>query len=342
MAEEEADVVVIGGGAAGLSAALTLARARRAVIVVDAREPRNAPAAGVHGWLTRDGIAPAELVTIGAREVERYGGRTRYARAVAARRMPQGFVVDTDRGDRMHGRRLLVATGVADELPPIDGLRERWGRDVVHCPYCHGWEIRDRPIGVLGSVHHALLFRQWSARVTLLRHTSPAPTAAQAAQLTARGITVVDGAVRALEVVDDRLTGARLESGRTVPIAALALAPRLAARDALLLDLGVETAPHPSGAGRYVVADAGGRTSVPGVWVAGNVTDIVAGVAQSAAGGVTAAAAINADLVEEDTRLAVDRWRREGFHAEIERANSERVLGARRHGLDSLLPAPPS
>ncbi|WP_425298355.1 FAD-dependent oxidoreductase [Nocardia abscessus] len=105
MAEEkQVDVVVIGGGAAGLSAALTLARARRTVVVVDAREPRNAPAAGVHGWLTRDGIPPAALVTIGAREVEQYGGRIRYARAMAARRTPDGFVVDTDRGGR-GGRR---------------------------------------------------------------------------------------------------------------------------------------------------------------------------------------------------------------------------------------------
>ncbi|MFE7745848.1 NAD(P)/FAD-dependent oxidoreductase [Nocardia sp. NPDC057455] len=340
--EKQVDVVVIGGGAAGLSAALTLARARRSVVVLDAREPRNAPAAGVHGWLTRDGIAPTALLTIGAREVEQYGGRIRYGRAATAERTPDGFVVDTDRGERLHGRRLLVATGLVDELPPIDGLRERWGRDVVHCPYCHGWEIRDRPIGVLGSVHHALLFRQWSARVTLLRHTSPAPAAEQAERLAARGIAVVDGAVRALEVVDDRLSGARLESGRVVPIAALALPPRLVAHDGLLIGLGVETAEHPSGSGTHVVADAGGRTSVPGVWVAGNVTDILAGVVQSAAGGVTAAAALNADLIEEDTRLAVRRWRTAGFAADVERANSERVLGARRHGLDSLLPTPPS
>ncbi|MGK8490517.1 NAD(P)/FAD-dependent oxidoreductase [Nocardia asiatica] len=343
MAEDkQVDVVVIGGGAAGLSAALTLARARRSVVVVDAREPRNAPAAGVHGWLTRDGIPPTALVSIGAREVEQYGGRIRYGRAVAARRTPDGFVVDTDRGEPLRARRLLVATGLTDELPPIGGLRERWGRDVVHCPYCHGWEIRDRPIGVLGSVHHALLFRQWSTAVTLLRHTAPAPDAEQAEQLAARGIAVVEGVVSTLEVVDDRLAGARLESGRVVPIAALAIAPRPVARDALLLGLGAEIAAHPSGSGTHVVADAGGRTRAPGVWVAGNVTDLVAGVVQSAAGGVTAAAAINADLLAEDTRLAVERWRTQRFSADLERVNSERVLGARRHGLDSLLAPPPS
>ncbi|WP_454197599.1 NAD(P)/FAD-dependent oxidoreductase [Nocardia sp. Marseille-Q1738] len=339
--ETQVDVVVIGGGAAGLSAALTLVRARRSVVVVDAREPRNGPAAGVHGWLTRDGMPPTALVAVGAREVEQYGGRIVYGRAESARRTPNGFVVETDRGS-FRGRRLLVASGLVDELPPITGVRERWGRDVVHCPYCHGWEIRDRPIGVLGSVHHALLFRQWSTQVTLLRHSSPPPSTEQAERLAARGIAVVDGVVSALEIVDDRLAGARLDSGRLVPIAALAIAPRLVARDTLLLGLGVETAEHPSGSGTYVATEAGGRTSVPGIWVAGNVTDIAAGVVQAAASGVTAGAAINADLIEEDTRQAVDRWRATGFSADLERVNSQRVLGPRRHGLDSLLPTPPS
>ncbi|MBF6302385.1 NAD(P)/FAD-dependent oxidoreductase [Nocardia amamiensis] len=337
--ETQVDVVVVGGGAAGLSAALTLVRARRSVVVIDALEPRNGPAAGVHGWLTRDGMPPTALVAAGAREVEQYGGRIVYTRAESARRTPNGFVVDTDRGS-FRGRRLLVASGLVDELPTITGVRERWGRDVVHCPYCHGWEIRDRPIGVLGSVHHALLFRQWSTQVTLLRHSSPPPSTEQSEQLAARGIAVVDGVVSALEIVDDRLAGARLDSGRLVPIAALAIAPRLVTRDTLLLGLGVETAEHASGI--HVAADIGGRTSVPGVWVAGNVADIAAGVVQAAASGVTAGAAINADLIEEDTRQAVDRWRAGGFSADAERATSQRVPAARRHGLDSLLPMPPS
>ncbi|MEU4344941.1 NAD(P)/FAD-dependent oxidoreductase [Nocardia sp. NPDC023852] len=336
--EEQFDVVVIGGGPAGLSAALTLARARRSVVVIDAREPRNGPADGVHGLLSREGMSPTALLTVGAREVEQYGGRIVYAQAESAKRTSDGFMVGTDRGDRFCGRRLLVASGLVDELPPIVGLRERWGREVVHCPYCHGWEIRDQPIGVLGSVHHALLFRQWSAQVTLLRHTSPEPTSEQAEQLAARGIPVVDGTVTGLEIVDDRLTGVRLDSGRIVPITTLAVAPRLAARDAVPAALGTETSDHPWGLGTHLAADASGRTSVPGVWAAGNVTDLIAGVAQAAASGVTVAAAVNTDLVDEDTRSAVERWRAEAFSAEMERVNCERDLGDRRHGLQSILP----
>jgi thioredoxin reductase len=142
-ASEPYDVIVIGGGAAGLSGALTLARARRTVLVLDAGEPRNAPATGVHGFLTRDGLPPAELVRLGAAEVTRYGGRIRHTRATTARRTAAGFTVETTDGHAARGRRLLLATGLHDELPDVAGLRERWGRDVLHCPYCHGWEFRD-------------------------------------------------------------------------------------------------------------------------------------------------------------------------------------------------------
>jgi thioredoxin reductase len=160
------DVVVIGGGAAGLSGALTLARARRSVLVVDAGSPRNAPAEGVHGFLTRDGITPAELVAIGRQEVARYGAEVVVGEAVAARREGDGFEVTLGDGTSVGARRLLVTTGLVDELPDVAGVRERWGKDVVHCPYCHGWEVRDQAIGVLGTsaraAHQALLFRQWS------------------------------------------------------------------------------------------------------------------------------------------------------------------------------------
>src|SRR5690606_29520712 len=134
------------GGAAGLSGAVTLGRARRSVVVVDAGSPRNAPATGVHGFLTRDGIGPRELVEIGRAEVERYGGTVLPATAVAARRTDDGFEVTLDDGRTIVARRLLVTTGLTDELPDVPGVAQRWGRDVVHCPYCHGWEVRDQPV----------------------------------------------------------------------------------------------------------------------------------------------------------------------------------------------------
>jgi choline dehydrogenase-like flavoprotein len=177
MSDSSIDVVVIGGGAAGLSGALTLARARRSVVVLDDGAPRNRYARGVHGFLSCDRTPPAELPAASRAEVRRYGGRILDTTARSAHRGEDGFTVGTTTGSSLTARRLLITTGLTDELPAIAGLRARWGRDVLHCPYCHGWGIRDEPIGVLGTnpmaVHAALLLRQWSDDVLLFRHTAP-------------------------------------------------------------------------------------------------------------------------------------------------------------------------
>src|SRR5215468_9705195 len=145
------DVAVLGGGAAGLSGAVVLGRARRSVVVVDAGSPRNAPAEGVHEFLSRNDISPLDLVEIGRAEVKRYGGLVLPATAITARRTDDVFEVSLDNGQSIAARRLLVTTGLADELPDITGVAERWGRDVVHCPYCHGWDVRDQPVGVVAT-----------------------------------------------------------------------------------------------------------------------------------------------------------------------------------------------
>ncbi|MFI7216987.1 NAD(P)/FAD-dependent oxidoreductase [Micromonospora maritima] len=310
------EVLVIGGGAAGLSGALMLARARRSVLVVDAGSPRNAPADGVHALLARDGIPPAELLARGRDEVRGYGGHLLTGEVQSVTRDDDGFDVTLADGRRVRAGHLLVTTGLVDELPEVPGLRERWGRDVVHCPYCHGWEVRDRAIGVLGSgplsVHQALLFRQWSDDVVYLRHTAPPLTDEQAEQLAARGVPVIEGEVAAVEVAGDRLTGVRLRDGRTVAREVLTVAPRMVARAGFLAGLGLRPTPHPSGAGEHVPADPTGRTDVPRVWVAGNVTDLSAQVGSAAAAGAWTAAMINADLVAEETRRAVEAHRARG------------------------------
>ncbi|MFJ7156962.1 NAD(P)/FAD-dependent oxidoreductase [Streptomyces sp. NPDC101118] len=315
--EDAYDVVVVGGGAAGLSGALMLARARRSVLVVDAGAPRNAPADAVHGLLGREGTAPADLAARGREEVRGYGGLvlTGEVAGVSRRGAPDGtaFGVRLADGRAVGARRLLVASGLVDVLPEVPGLRERWGGDVVHCPYCHGWEVRDRAVGVLGSgpmaVHQALLFRQWSADVTLFRHTAPEPTAEEAEQLAARDIAVVEGEVTAVETEPaagaDRLVGVGLADGTRVAREVLAVQPRAVLRAGFLAGLGLRPAQHPSGAGEYLPVDAAGRTDVPGVWAAGNVTDPSAQVGAAAAAGALAAAQINGDLVADDTRRAV-------------------------------------
>jgi thioredoxin reductase len=305
MGTQTFDVVIIGGGAAGLSAALVLGRARRRVAVIDAGSPRNAPAAHMQGYLSRDGMPPAELLATGRAEVAGYGVELRDD---AVERVEPGFTVHLSSGAALDARRILVATGVVDGIPDIPGVRDRWGRDLLHCPYCHGWEVRDQPLGVLGSnpqsIVHAQLVRQWSDDVVYFAHTQE-PTPDEAAALDARGIAVVRGEVARLVVEHDRLTGVELADGRVVARTAVFVRPLITPRpDNLPASLGCDL----DEAG-FALVDATGRTSVPGVWGAGNAVDPRAQVITAAGQGSAAAIAINADLVVDDVAVAVEAAR---------------------------------
>lgn len=298
------DVVVIGGGAAGLSAALVLSRARRKVLVVDAGEPRNAPATHLHGYLSRDGIAPAELLATGRDEVKGYGGDI--VTGTVTDLVPdgrRGFWVLIG-GQRISARRLLVTTGLRDELPDIGGLGDRWARDVLHCPYCHGHEVRDRRLGVLGgtpgAVRYAQIVRQWTH--DLVYFTPPGTlTGIERTQLLARAIGVVEGTIDRLVIDDaDHLHGVRMHDSCVIRRDALFVPPRFVANDILLVGLDCDV-----DEGGWVVVDETGRTSVPGVWAAGNIVDPRAQVITAAGAGSAAAIALNADLVDEDVANAV-------------------------------------
>jgi thioredoxin reductase len=306
----EYDVVVVGGGAAGLSAALVLSRARRRVAVVDAGEPRNAPAQHMQGFLSRDGVAPSELLRLGREEVTGYGADVVAGRVAGVSRAgehPPQLEVRLVGGDTLTARRVLVATGLRDVLPGIAGVRERWGRDLLHCPYCHGYEVRDQPLGVIGAtaeaVLHAQVVRQWSSDVVLFTHTDDLADDHREGLL-ARAIGVVEGRVARIVVEDDALTGVELADGRVVPRTAAFVRPGMVPDNDLLTGLGCAIDDH-----GWVVADRTGRTSVAGVWVAGNVANPRAQVITAAGEGSAAAIAINADLVDEDVAAALQQYR---------------------------------
>ena len=298
------DVVVVGGGAAGLSAALVLGRAGRRVAVIDAGAPRNAPAAHMQGFLSRDGMPPADLLALGRKEVEGYGVVLEMDTVTGiVNDGAAGFRVVPGAGRSVLARRLLVATGLRDEIPEIPGLRERWAKDVLHCPYCHGFEVRGRKLGVLGgspaAVRYAQIVRQWSDDVVYI---TPAGTLADTErhELTARAIGIVEGAAQRVLVDRDHLRGVELDGERTVPCDALFVPPRFVPNNDLLVGLGCELDED-----GWPVTDANGLTSVAGVWAAGNLANPRAQVITAAGEGSAAAIAINTDLVEDDVRTAV-------------------------------------
>ena len=354
------DVVVVGGGSAGLSAAKILARSRRSVLLVDAGTGRNAPAAGVHNYLYAEGTAPARLAEIGRTEARAYGVEVVDGMATSATVVPQPdpgssrFGVGVHTGDgatrTVGARRVVLATGLIDVLPDVTGLAPRWGRDVLHCPFCHGWEVRDQAVGVLGTnpmaLHQVMLFRQLTDDVVYFQHTAPDPTDEQVEQLAALGVEWVVGEVDAVLTSDDALSGVRMADGRIVPRQALVVATGLEARQDLLADLGLATTDLELGgvvAGHYLPADPSGLTATPGVWAAGNVAAPMAQVISSAAAGSAAGAAVHMDLMGEDTQVAVTALRARqasggtamfsAAAAAAEAENCERVLGDRRHGL---------
>lgn len=309
------DVVVIGGGAAGLNGALMLARSRRSVVVVDSGTPRNAPAEGVHGLLGLDGTPPAELLERGRAEVRHYGGTVLSGEVVkAAATDPSAdgdprFTVTLADGATLHARRILVATGLRDVLPDVPGLAEHWGHSLVHCPYCHGWEVRDEPIGIIAtgpaSVHQALLFRQLTDDLVYFARGTTLDDDARA-RFAARGIRVVETPVSQVVAADDGgIAGVRLDDGQLVARRVLAVGTTMLPRLDGLEDLGLPLADLPHGMGRHVVTGMAGTTEVPGVWVAGNTADPSAQVGASAAAGAMAGAHMNADLVTADTTAAL-------------------------------------
>jgi len=314
LAEGTVDVVVIGGGAAGLNGALMLARSRRSVVVIDSGSPRNAPAKATHSFIVLDGIPPLEILRRGREQVRQYGGRVVHGEVVSAESAAPSadgdlrFTVTLADGRSITARRILVATGLTDVLPEVPGLAQHWGDSVVHCPYCHGWEVRDEPIGILAtgptSIGHAFLFRQLTDDLIYFTHGTDLDDDSRA-RFTARGIRVIDTPVT--EVVDDEdgaLAGVRLADGQVVARRVLAVVAQMQARTQGLEGLRLPMQDLPN-MGRGFASGMAGATEVPGVWVAGNATDPVAQLGASAAAGALAGDYINRMLAAADTDAAL-------------------------------------
>ncbi|SCL15381.1 Thioredoxin reductase [Micromonospora nigra] len=299
---ERWDVIVVGGGVAGLSAALTLGRARRRVLVVDAEEPRNRFAAQVHGALGHEGTDPAELLRRGREELGTYDVTIRPGTVEQVADTEGGLTVALGGGDTVSARALIVASGLTDELPDIAGTGEQWGVGVLHCPYCHGWEVRDQRLAVLGtspvSLHQAELVRQWSDRLTFFTAACGPLDPEIAARLRSRGVELIETPVAEILSDNGRLTGVRLTDGSQVALDAVFIAPTLRPHDEFLAALRLERAENPMGS--FIAVDPTGRTSHPRVWAVGNVVNPGANVPISIGAGSMTGGVVNMALVTED------------------------------------------
>ena len=289
------DVIVVGGSFAGLSAAMQLARARRRIVVIDGGRPRNRFAPTSHGFLGQDGRTPAEILDVARAQLLGYPTvELRAGEATAAIACDGAFEVTLASGDSLRSRRIVLATGVADELPDVPGLRDRWGRSVLHCPYCHGYETADRRLGVLAAgeanMHQALLLPDWSADVTLFTNGTFDPNEEQRAKLASRGVRVEARAVVELLGDSPSLTGVRVagvdKGEEIIPLDALFTATRVRMASPLAEQLGCELDEAPLGP--MIRTDDRRQTTVAGVYAAGDAARAWHNATMASADGVTA------------------------------------------------------
>lgn len=290
------DVAVIGGSYAGMAAALQVARARRKVIVIDAGQRRNRFASHSHGFLTQDGIPPAEIFDKARSQLLDYSNLSWVdGRAMSARKSEnEGFMVELDDGGAVSARRLILAFGVTDTLPDVSGLKERWGQNVFHCPYCHGYELEGGPIGVLGvgpiSMHQAMLLPDWGP-TTFFLNEALEPTPEDEAQLAARGVRIekakVEDIIGTCEV--------RLTNGDVVPLAGLFVAPRTSPSSSLASELGCAIEQGP--VGEFIATDEMKKTTVSGVLACGDAARMAGSVSLAVGDGALAGAVAHQSLI---------------------------------------------
>jgi len=294
------DVIIVGGGPAGLSAALILGRSRRRVLIIDAGRPRNAAAVAMHGYLSRDGMAPSEFLRISREQLTNYPTvEFRPGEAVDAQRTKEGFTVHLEDGRSERSRLLLLASGVVDEVPEIEGLKSLYGKSVHQCPYCDGWEHRDEPVAVYGrgksGAEFALELTAWSRDVILCSDGPAELPANEAGRLSRRGVTVIELAIARLEGEGAQLTGIRFENGEVLQRRALFFLPAQKPCSHLPKKLGCKFAD----AACLEVTDEA-EANVPGVFAAGNASAGLQMVIIAAAEGAKAGVMMNQLLIDRE------------------------------------------
>lgn len=294
------DVIVVGGSWAGLSAAMQLARARRSVLVLDTGKPRNRFAHTSHGFFGQDGRTSADILETARKQLLTYSTVTFCTEeAISASGDGDAFGVRLASGETVHARRLILAVGVVDQLPDVQGLRERWGSTVLHCPYCHGFEVADSRVGVLAtgarSVHQALMLSDWSADVTLFANDAVAIGESDFAALSSRGVRVDPRRMVGVLGVAPMITGVLLEDDAVVALDTLFIVPQTTFASAFVQHLGCAVDDGPFGS--VLRTDASKQTTVPGVFAAGDLARAQHNANFASADGVLAGMSAHRSLV---------------------------------------------
>lgn len=342
--ENSWDVIVAGGGPAGLSAALMLGRARRRVLVIDVGSGRNRFAEHMHGVLGSEGASPGELRERGRAEAAAYGVEFLDAEIASVERTDGGLSAALANGERISAKALIVATGLKDRLPDVPGLAERWGKSVLHCPYCHGWEVRGQRLAVLAtsplSMHQAEMIRQWSDRLTVFTDGLGELTAETTARLHSRGLRLESSAVVEVRGEGEKISAVVLADGQEIAVDAIFTFAEPVPNDGFLAPLDLERRDTPFGP--FLAVDEMGRTSDARVWAVGNVTNPGANVPKSIGDGSFAGAAVNGTLIGWEFDEAVAATAADGAWPQVASVElwEQRYAGAERvwsHSANAVL-----
>jgi thioredoxin reductase len=304
--DDSFDVIVVGGGSAGLSAALTLGRACKRVLVCDSGKPRNQVAHVSHTFFSRDGIAPAELLQIGREQLQPYDVAIHTGEVTDAEKLGDRFQITLSNGKQFVSRKLLLATGMKDTLPSIEGFAELWGNSVFHCPYCHGWEVRDQPLAVYGKGEMAFektaLLTGWSRDLVLCSDGAAELSEQQRQKLSDWGVQIREEQIARLEYQDSELTTIVFKNNERLPRRGILIQPRSSQHSPLAVKLGCQV-----GSNDIVEVNEMKQTSIPGVYAVGDTSSFFSQISWAVASGSLAANFINRSLIEENLSNLISR-----------------------------------